>query len=398
MPKYPRGALCAAFVITAILAATAATSRAEVSFLPLPVFDTSRNGGNEYGFMPVWLLKEQSEYVYAIIAPSVIYNGNTGYNFTFRYLGFPTVDRNYRIFVNQSSKVDHEVTFEYWDRKFLGGRFRLTGRATFFRDSTFRFYGLGPKSRDVDETDYSNMEFAPEIKLGYYLPHNLELSYGERVRWVTIRRGTVASLPYINELFPKLEGKNGGAVQEHRVTLTYDTRDDEVMPCKGWLVSGYGELINGYTGGRLFTRAGFDAKRYIPSAGKRFVTVLKLSLQATGGAHVPFYEQASLGGENTLRGLGGFRYRDDNMALLNIEERIRLFRLHIFGVWSEWEAAPFVDAGKVFGSFRKDILEEIQVNPGVGFRAIVQPNVVGRVDIGYGHSGPAAFVGLDFPF
>ena len=59
--------------------------------------------------------------------------------------------------------------------------------------------------------------------------------------------------------------------------------------------------------------------------------------------------------------------------------------------------APFIDMGRVFSSLRKEPLEDYQINPGVGFRAIVQPNVVGRVDIGYGKEGINAFVGLDFP-
>jgi hypothetical protein len=38
------------------------------------------------------------------------------------------------------------------------------------------------------------------------------------------------------------------------------------------------------------------------------------------------------------------------------------------------------------------------VNPGVGFRAVVRPNVVGRVDVGFGNEGPAIFATLGYPF
>jgi len=38
------------------------------------------------------------------------------------------------------------------------------------------------------------------------------------------------------------------------------------------------------------------------------------------------------------------------------------------------------------------------VNPGVGFRAVVRPNVVGRVDIGFGKEGAAIFATLGYPF
>ncbi|MGA2192401.1 MAG: BamA/TamA family outer membrane protein [Nitrospirota bacterium] len=349
--------------------------------------------------MPIWLLKDTSEYVYGIIAPSVTYNAQTGTSFDFRYLGYPTPDKNYRIFISRSTEVDQEYTAEYWDNKFLDGKFRLYARLSFFRDSQYRFFGLGPQSREADETDYSDVEFTPAFKLGYRLPHNFELSYGETLRWVTIRPGTVNSLPYIQDRFPKLQGIDGGAAIERRLTLSYDTRDDEVFPSRGWYANAFEELLQSFTHDRVFTRTGGDVRKfYTLDDDKRFITVVKAAVEVTGGRNIPFWEESTIGGENTLRGFGDYRYRDNNFILLNLEERIRLFRWHLFGVWSEWEAAPFVDVGKVFSSFRKDFFEDYQFNPGIGFRAIVQPNIVGRVDIGYGHDGLAAFVGLDFPF
>ena len=381
-----------------IVIACPAVTKADYSLIPLPVYATSRNGGNDYGFMPVLMLKEQNEYVYAIIAPSVVVNDNTGTNLTFRYLGFPTVDKNYRIFVNRSLGTDQEYTGEYWDNKFADGKFRLYGRLTFFRDTTYRFFGLTENSREIDETNYSNLELSPQFSLGYYLPHNFILTYGEKLRWVTIRRGSATSLRYTQSKYPKLEGINGGAVIERRLKLTYDTRDDEVFPTKGVYANVFEEIGQSFTHSRTFTRTGLDARTYISFSDKRFITVLKGEFQLTAGHKVPFFEESTLGGENTLRGFGNYRYRDDGYILFNVEERIRLFKLHIFGVWSEWEAAPFCDAGRVYSSFRKDFIKEYQFNPGVGFRAIVQPNIVGRVDFGYGKEGLNAFVGLDFPF
>lgn len=385
-------------LVLIILISSPEFARADTTFIPLPVYDTSRNGGNEYGVMPVWLFKQQNEYVYGIFAPSAIYNGNTGWNFTLRYLGYPTVEKNYRIFVNRSTKVDQEYTGEYWDDKFLGGRMRLYARASFFRDSTYRFFGLTERSKSKNETDYSNLEFTPEFKLGYYLPRNFILSYGEKLEWITIRRGTVTSLPYIQSRFPDLNGINGGAVWQRRITLSYDTRDDEVYPSKGWYASVYTGIDHVFTHNRLYSKSGLDVRKFISFGDKRYTTVLKGAFEITGGHRPPFYEESWIGGENTLRGEGTYRFRDDAYILLNVEERIRLFKLHIFGVWSDWQAAPFVDVGRVYSSFRKDFFKSYQVDPGIGFRAVVQPNIVGRVDLGWGKEGLAAFVGLDFPF
>lgn len=388
-------ALAGLLVLMTALAPVRAS--AETSLIPLPVYATSRNGGNDYGIMPVWLLKED-EYVYGIFAPSVIYNDNTGVNLTLRYLGYPTVDKSYRLFLNRSIGVDHELTGEYWDNKHMDGRLRVFGRASYFRDSTYRFFGTGPRTREEDETNYSNVEFTPEASVGYYLPGNFIVSVREKFRLVTIRPGSLDKLPNAQDNFADLPGMNGGAVMKSRVTLTYDTRDDEVYPGSGWLANVYGEADVSFTGSRFYSKGGLDARKYISFDDKRFITVIKGAIEVTGGHDVPFFERSYIGGENSMRGYGTFRFTDDGYIVLNIEERIRLFRANMFGVWSDFEAAPFVDMGRVYGSFGSGFFKGYKVNPGVGFRAIVEPNVVGRVDLGMSDEGLTAFVGLDFPF
>jgi len=376
----------------------ASAAETDSSLIPLPVFATSRNGGNDYGIMPVWLFKED-EYINGIFAPSVIYNDNTGLNLTLRYFGYPTVDRQYRLFLNQSIGVDREVSAEYWDNRFSSGKFQLYVKGTYYKDSTFRFFGLSEKSPEDGETNYSNVEFAPEAKLGYYLPHNLTLSLRERFRWVSIARGKLDTLPYIQDTYRGLDGVTGGAALNNRLSLTYDSCAGGICPTDGWLATVYGEANLGFTRTRAYTRVGADVKKYFAmGADGRFITVVKGAFELTGGSHVPFFERSTIGGENTLRGYGRYRFIDDGFVLINVEERIRLFRLYLYGVWSDWEVAPFVDMGRVYSSFAHAPLKGYKINPGVGFRAIVEPNVVGRVDLGLSDEGLTAFVGLDFPF
>jgi len=242
------------------------------------------------------------------------------------------------------------------------------------------------------------VEFRPEASLGYYFTDNLILSLRERFRWVTIRRGKLDTLPYIKNEFSNIEGINGGAVLNSRLTFSYDTRDDSVYPGDGWFANVYGEVNIAFSNYRPYTRVGMDVRRYLNNYDKRFITVIRAAFELTGGRKVPFFERSTIGGENSLRGYGKYRFTDDGFILFNIEERIKLFRLHIYGVWSEWEAAPFLDVGRVFSTFGGDFIEDIKLNPGIGFRAIVEPNVVGRVDLGYSEEGITAFVGLDFPF
>jgi hemolysin activation/secretion protein len=118
----------------------------------------------------------------------------------------------------------------------------------------------------------------------------------------------------------------------------------------------------------------------------------------TLGESVPFLEQSILGGESTLRGYGRNRFIDNSFFFCNIEERIRLFRWEVFGITADWEIAPFIDFGAVMQSLNVAKLNDFEFNPGIGFRATVRPNIVGRVDLGVGREGPALFVGLGYPF
>ncbi len=65
---------------------------------------------------------------------------------------------------------------------------------------------------------------------------------------------------------------------------------------------------------------------------------------------------------------------------------------------TDWEIAPFIDIGEVARDLIDVTARNFAVNPGLGFRAVVRPSVVGRVDIGFGKEGPAVFATLGYPF
>ena len=123
-----------------------------------------------------------------------------------------------------------------------------------------------------------------------------------------------------------------------------------------------------------------------------------ISARAFEPGPMSFLEQSILGGETTLRGYGRNRFIDNSFLLFNMEERIRLFRWEVFDVTADWELAPFMDFGSVMEALDRADSRSFEFNPGVGVRAVVRPNIIGRVDVGLGKEGPAVFVGLGYPF
>jgi hemolysin activation/secretion protein len=118
----------------------------------------------------------------------------------------------------------------------------------------------------------------------------------------------------------------------------------------------------------------------------------------TGDPDTPFEVLPTLGGFTTLRGFSPNRFFGDARVVLNLEARFRVLQLQLFGVAAEFELAPFVDVGKVFNSVDQFLSSPFEVTPGVGFRGLAAPSVVGHIDVGVSREGVAIYVGLDYPF
>ncbi|MES4785491.1 MAG: hypothetical protein C4294_06375 [Nitrospiraceae bacterium] len=214
-----------------------------------------------------------------------------------------------------------------------------------------------------------------------------------------MQRGAT-DLPFSAERFPDVDGMQGASILGHRITFYNDTRDNLVTPTAGHQITAYAELNQNLRNGDnpVYYRYGLEIKKLFPSESKRMILVVRGELQATFGKQVPFYERSSLGGQNNLRGFGVDRFIDDHLIAFNIEQRIHVMRTRLMGVAAEFEVAPFVDIGKVFNTFKTRQFNDYEITPGIGFRGIIRPSVVGRIDYGYSKEGGAVFAGLDFPF
>ncbi len=210
-------------------------------------------------------------------------------------------------------------------------------------------------------------------------------------------------LPFTGGRFshvPGVAGIDGATILGQRISFHYDTRNNLVTPTDGMAVTAYAELNYNFKNGEnpLYSRYGLEVKKMLASESKRAILVIRGDLQATLGTDVPFYELSSLGGQNNLRGFGVDRYIDKQLISFSVEERIHILRARLAGVIADFEIAPFIDTGQVFNSFKNVSFKDYRITPGIGFRGIIRPNVVGRIDYGYSKEGGAIFAGLDFPY
>jgi outer membrane protein assembly factor BamA len=237
-------------------------------------------------------------------------------------------------------------------------------------------------------------------RFGVYANEVTQIAVGQRFRDVRLQKGAT-DLPFTVDQFPAVDGVQGESIiLGHRATFYYDTRNNLISPTDGMAVTAYAELNQNLRNGAhpIYSRYELEVKKLFPSESKRAILIVRANIQATIGTQVPFFEQSSLGGQNNLRGYGVDRFIDKNLVALSIEQRIHLIRTKIAGTTADFEIAPFLDTGQVFNDYRDVTFHNYRMTPGIGFRGIVRPNVVGRVDYGYSKEGGAIFAGLDFPY
>jgi hypothetical protein len=378
----------------------------KIVMVPLPVIASSPNEGITFGALSAFLIHNSKDEIYSLLAPQINYNKNFGVTATFYGAVNPTPERAIEFNLSQSQKKNFDYEARIRDISLKNGDLELKGFLGWFADGSSRFFGFQARTPNSFETNYTNREVTYNLSATWFLGRHYYFELGHRFRSVSISKGAITSVPFITDKFTPQEvpGVDGFTTNAPRISLIYSTYDNKTLPTYG----GYARItfeptIKALGGADDYRHYEVELKGYVPhDESKRFISVFRLmynqTLGDTDNRKVPFLEQSILGGENTLRGYGRNRFIDNSFLLVNLEERIRLFRWEIFNVTADWELAPFIDLGAVMQRFDKASANNFEFNPGVGFRATVRPNIVGRVDIGIGKDGPAVYVGLGYPF
>jgi outer membrane protein assembly factor BamA len=393
-----------AVLLVCLLAGTTAVcvslAVADTQIFPIPSASTSKNDGNDAGLIVPILITDPDGELRYLLAPMVIKNSIVGTRGTFNLFRYDTGGRQMQFIGSFTERIERKLVFNYVDPAFSEGRYFLNFGGSFFKNATSRFFGLGQTTIESDQTNYTAREARANWRFGIYANEVTQIAVGQRVRQVSLQRGAT-DLPFTGDRFPTVDGVQGETIiVGHRATFYYDTRNNLFSPTDGMAVTAYAELNQNVRNSTnpLYSHYELEVKKLFPSESKRAILVIRADLQATLGREVPFFEQSSLGGQNNLRGYGVDRFIDKNLIAASIEERIHVARAKVAGVAADFEVAPFLDTGQVFNSFKDVSFKDYRMTPGIGFRGIVRPNVVGRIDYGWSKEGGAIFAGLDFPY
>ncbi|MDO8433471.1 MAG: BamA/TamA family outer membrane protein [Candidatus Binatus sp.] len=375
-------------------------------FIPVPEVTTDPNGGVTYGILPVWLNTDNHDEITSIFAPDINANSTLGPGGSFRYLSYPSADTQWYVVAGAQVKIARKVDLDYQTGREHKHWWSFEGRFYFERDPTERFYGLGNHSAEGNQTNYTTEQVFGMATVGLNLSEQLQISVMERPKYLRIQEGGFNSVPDITQIFPHQKGINGGTEVLTQAMIQYDTRDSVDIPRSGGLARVYyGIADRRFMSSISYNRFGGEMRRYL-TVGNRITFAGHVFTEwQPAGNEMPFWSAARLGGDEslltdqeTLRGYGTGRFIDNNLFVMNLEMRTRVWDRKVFGTHGILELAPFAEAGRVGHDMSYNPFNDLHPVGGIGIRGIAEPFVVGYVDVGWGGEGAAVFSGINYPF
>jgi hypothetical protein len=297
----------------------------------------------------------------------------------------------------QSFKGYREIAGDVLFPQLFGGRMLAGTEITYRKFPQEDFFGLGNDTVEdaranyrIQGTDFSGM--------AAYRPRPW-FSAGTRIGVLDVElgSGSDSAYPSIEALFSAAETPGFAAQPDFRYGELFadvDTRDERGNPRSGghyrfgWLR--YSDLgLYQFN----FSRVTVEASQFLPIFDKKRVFMVRFRTILTNpdeGNDVPFFMMPALGGSHTLRSVDDFRFRDNNLILLNAEYRWETF--------TGLDMALFADAGKVTAD-RGDVdLTGLRKAYGIGFRFGTYHGTFFRFDVGHGQDGFRFYVKFSGPF
>jgi outer membrane protein assembly factor BamA len=283
-----------------------------------------------------------------------------------------------------SFRGDRRLDAELSAPKLAGGKVFTTLYAVRHEYSRMQYYGPGANSDKTGRTDFKLEDTALDATIG--LRPMKRVTVGASAGYVfnnigpgSDRRFAPAETTYTPQQTPGIDVQSNflrtGAFAQ------YDWRDNPDGPRRGGnYFAQFGDYRDRTFGTSDFRRLDMEAQQYLPVLNQRRVFALRARSSMTWSDRpIPFYMQPYLGGGDDLRGYRPFRFRGDNLFVMNAEYRYEIF--------SGLDMAIFADAGKVYDRKSEFSLKDLESNIGFGFRFNERNRTFLRLDVAFSHEG-----------
>lgn len=278
-------------------------------------------------------------------------------------------------------------TMRYWIAE---GRLRMPRLANervavdvYGRRSDYRhepFYGIGQDSQRSNETFYALKNTG--VGAGVTFAPQPWLLFGGSTEWFQPKVRGIDDDTSIEDVFNPIQAPGLGAQPRflrHAATAEVNYREPRGNPRRGGRYAvAFQKYVDREQGRYSFDRVEIDLQQYVPIVRDRRTLALRAvgSLVPDESAIVPFYLQRTLGGPDDLRGFRRFRFRDENLLLLQAEYRWEIF--------TAVDGAIFYDAGTVASRPSELSLGNMDSDYGIGFRFGTLNGIFLRIEGAFG--------------
>ncbi|MCZ4245202.1 BamA/TamA family outer membrane protein [Pedobacter punctiformis] len=244
-----------------------------------------------------------------------------------------------------------------------------------FKKMPFNFYGVGNNTDKVNEDKLVQQQFKIALDLEKTFIKNAYtgISLGfENYDFTDKVAGGIFTTD------SQILGKQGGSVIFTGVSQSYDTRNSNNYPTKGFFGRITYQYAPDFFGGDNFNGSQITLNvRNFWKLGKKFVLGVQGMYNTIQSKNTPFYLLPQLGNDEMMRGYYSGRYRDENLLALQTELRYRYN--------NRFGAVLFAGTGTVWGKTDFDT-DKFKPNLGAGLRYFFDPakGLSVRLDYGIG--------------
>lgn len=320
----------------------------KASFLPIPSFGYAQETGLEFGVGAIYSY-------YSDRKDTITRSSNFSLNATY------------------STKKTYNIALK-GDAWSPGNKYHFIGDVR-FKEMPFNFYGIGNNTLKTDEDKLvmNQIKALFDAEKSFISNAYSGVSLGfENYKFADQTTGGIFSTN------PSVLDKDGGSVVYVGLSQSYDTRNSNNYPTKGFFGRITYQYAPDFFAGDNFTgsQVKLDLRNFW-SLSKKVVLGLQGIYYTIQGSKTPFYLLQQLGNDQIMRGYYGGRYRDENMMAAQAELRYRF--MNRFGI------VAFAGAGKVFNNENFDF-KSLKPNYGVGGRYFFDTakGLSVRIDYGIG--------------
>ncbi|MCP5117270.1 MAG: BamA/TamA family outer membrane protein, partial [bacterium] len=194
------------------------------------------------------------------------------------------------------------------------------------------YYGQGPESNRANRSSYRLEDTGVDLSGRYRLWRDFYVGGAGGIYGANTGPGRRSGFPSTDERFEpdEVPGLNEQtSFLRAGAQLQYDWRDNPKGPTRGG--NYYARHLRYWDrdlGKHTFHRLESVIEQYLPYWNRKRVIALRLATVMTWAREdqtVPFYMQATLGGNKFLRGFGRFRFHGANSILFTAEHRWHVF-------------------------------------------------------------------------